>query len=81
MMLMPRDDDEISEKSQKSRVEDIAVALLTSHSMVKTDEILMEETFEEHPLRINMVDKLVKAARKYKDTSNRFAFMDTSGTG
>ena len=30
--------------------------------MVKSDEISMEETFEEHPSRINMVDKLVKAA-------------------
>ena len=30
--------------------------------MVKSDEISMEETLEEHPLRMNMVDKLVKAA-------------------
>ena len=30
--------------------------------MVKSDEISMEEMFEEHPSRINMVDKLVKAA-------------------
>ena len=30
--------------------------------MVKNDEISVEETFEEHPSRINMVDKLVKAA-------------------
>ena len=30
--------------------------------MVKSDEISMQETFEEHPLRINMVDKLVKGA-------------------
>ena len=58
----PRDNDEISEKSQKSQVEDIAVAPSTSQPMVKSDEISMEETFEEHPLRINMVDKLVKAA-------------------
>ena len=42
----PRDDDEISEKLQKSRVEDIAVAPSTSQPMVKSDEILMEETFE-----------------------------------
>ena len=55
----PRNDDEISEKS---RVEDVAVAPLTSQHMVKSDEMLMEETFEEHPLRMNMVDKLVKAA-------------------
>ena len=40
----------------------MAVAPSTSKHMVKSDEILMEETFEEHPLRINMVDKLVKAA-------------------
>ena len=30
--------------------------------MVKNDEISVEETFEEHPSRKNMVDKLVKAA-------------------
>ena len=30
--------------------------------MVKNDDISVEETFEEHPSRINMVDKLVKAA-------------------
>ena len=29
--------------------------------MVKSDKILVEETVEEHPLRMNMVDKLVKA--------------------
>ena len=40
----------------------MAVAPLTSQHMVRSDEILMEETFEEHPLRMNMVDKLVKAA-------------------
>ena len=57
---IPRDDDEISEKSQKSRVEDIAVAPSTSQPMVKSDEISIEETFEEHPLRINMADKLVR---------------------
>ena len=61
-MPTQRKDDKISEKSQKSRVEDIAVAPSTSQPMVKSDEISMEETFEEHPLRINMVDKLVKAA-------------------
>ena len=61
-MPTPRNDDKISKKSQKSRVEDIAVAPSTSQPMVKSDEILMEETFEEHPLRMNMVDKLVKAA-------------------
>ena len=58
----PKEDDKISEKSQKSRVEDITVAPSTSQPMVKSDEISMEETFEEHPFRINMVDKLVKAA-------------------
>ena len=58
----PRNDDEISEKSQKPQVEDIAVTPSTSQHMVKSDEILMEETIEEHPLRMNMVDKLVKAA-------------------
>ena len=58
----PRDDDEISKKSQKSRVEDIPVTPLTSQHMVKSDEILVEETIEEHPVRMNMVDKLVKAA-------------------
>ena len=58
----PRQHDEISEKSQKSQVEDITVATSTSQPMAKSDEIMMEETFEEHPSRINMVDKLIKAA-------------------
>ena len=53
----PREVDKISEKSQKSRVEDITVAPSTSQPMVKNDEISVEETFEEHPSRINMVDK------------------------
>ena len=35
--------------------------------MVKSDEITMEETFEEHPSRINMVDKLVKAANNLRN--------------
>ena len=30
--------------------------------MVKSDEILVEETIEDQPVRMNMVDKLVKAA-------------------
>ena len=57
----PRQVDEISEKSQKSRVEDKDVATSTSQSMVKSDEVRMEETFEECTPRINMVDKLVQA--------------------
>ena len=61
-MPMPGDDDKISEKPQKSRVENLAVALSTSQHMVKSDEISKEETFEEHPWRKNMVDTLVKAA-------------------
>ena len=59
---MSREVDDISEKSQKSQAEDITVAPSTSQPMVKNDEISVEETFEEHPSRINMVDKLVKAA-------------------
>ena len=57
-----RDDDEISEKSQKSRVEDIAVTPSTSQQMVKSDKISVEETIEDQPVRMNMVDKLIKAA-------------------
>ena len=59
---MPRDDDEISKKSQKSRVEDIAVTPSTSQQMVKSDKIPVEETIEDQPVRMNMVDKLIKAA-------------------
>ena len=37
----PREDDEISEKSQKARVEDITVTSSTSQPIVKSDEILI----------------------------------------
>ena len=60
--LTPREDDKISKKSQKLCIEDMAVAPSTSQHTVKSDEISMKETFKEHPLRMNMVDKLVKAA-------------------
>ena len=63
----PRQVDKISEKLQKSRVEDIDVATSTSQPMVKSDEVRMEETFEEHTLRINMVDKLVQAANNLEN--------------
>ena len=48
----------------------MAVAPSTSKHMVKSDEILMEETFEEHPLRMNTVDKLVKAASNLGNEEN-----------
>ena len=64
---MPRQVDEISEKSQKSQVEDVAMATSTSQPMIKSDEVGMEETFEEHTLRINMVDKLVQAANNLEN--------------
>ena len=63
----PRQVDKISERSQKSRVEDIDVATSTSQSMVKSDEVGMEETFEECTSRINMVDKLVQAANNLEN--------------
>ena len=43
------------------------MATSTSQSMVKRDEVGMEETFEEHTLRINMVDKLVQAANNLEN--------------
>ena len=63
---MSRDNDEISENSQKShetkeQVEDIAVTPSMSQLMIKSDEISVEEPIENQPVRMNMVDKLVKA--------------------
>ena len=56
-----------SEKSQKSRVKNITVATSTNQPMIKRDEVGMEETFEEHTSRINMVDKLVQAANNLEN--------------
>ena len=63
---MSRDNDEISENSQKSYemkegVEDIAVSPWMSQLMIKSDEISVEGPIENEPVRMNMVDKLVKA--------------------
>ena len=63
----PRQVHEISEKLQKSQVEDIDVATSTNQPMIKSDEVGMEETFEELTLRINMVDKLVQAANNLEN--------------
>ena len=43
------------------------MATSTSQPMVKSDEVRMEETFEEHTSRINMVDKLVQAANNLEN--------------
>ena len=64
---MPRQVDKISEKSQKLQVEDTDVATSTNQPMIKSDEVRMEETLEEHTLRINMVDKLVQAANNLEN--------------
>ena len=63
---MPKQVDKIGEKSQKSGVEDIADTTSTNQPMVKS-EVGMEETFEEHTSRINMVDKLVQAANNLEN--------------
>ena len=64
-IAMSRDNDKISEKSQKShetkdRVEDIAVTPSMSQQMIKSDEISVEGPIEDQPVRMNMVNKLVK---------------------
>ena len=61
-ILMSRDDGEISKKSQKSRVENVAVTPSTSQQMVISDKISVEEPIEDQPVRMNMVDKLIKTA-------------------
>ena len=61
-ILMSRDDDEISKKPQKSQVENVAVTPSTSQQMVISDKISVEEPVEDQPVRMNMVDKLIKAA-------------------
>ena len=62
---MSRDNDEISKNSQKSqetkeRIEDIAVTPSMSQPVIKSNEISVEGPIENEPVRMNMVDKLVK---------------------
>ena len=63
---MSRDNEGISENSQKSqetidRVENIAVTPLMSQQMIESDEIPVEEPIESQSVRMDMRDKLVKA--------------------
>ena len=62
---MSRHNDEISKNLQKSHemkewVEDIAVTPSMSQLMIKSDEISVEGPIENQPVRMIMVDKLVK---------------------